>query len=90
MQLTPNKTETDSNPTLATAAYFLWQKAGQPAGHDQKFWLQAEAQLRKTAAPKAAPQTNGASKPVVISRPALATKPSAPPPALKATSGRQR
>jgi uncharacterized membrane protein YdjX (TVP38/TMEM64 family) len=36
------------DPALVTdRARYLWQLAGSPAGRDQDFWLQAEAELRK-------------------------------------------
>jgi Protein of unknown function (DUF2934) len=37
---------------VAVAAYYHWLKAGQPSGRDHEFWLKAEAQLRKTMAPR--------------------------------------
>jgi len=31
---------------VATLAYRLWERAGQPTGRDIEFWLQAEVQVR--------------------------------------------
>ena len=34
---------------VRVAAYQMWEEAGQPAGRDLQFWLNAEAQLRTAA-----------------------------------------
>ena len=33
---------------IALHAYLIWEKAGRPPGHEQAYWLQAEAQLRQS------------------------------------------
>ena len=32
---------------IVRRAYQLWQQAGEPAGHDQEFYLQAERELQE-------------------------------------------
>jgi hypothetical protein len=34
---------------IGVVAYRMWETAGQPAGRDLQFWLDAEAQLRAAA-----------------------------------------
>lgn len=51
MQTTPS---TASSDAIATAAYYHWINAGRPAGRDQEFWLQAEAEIRTNGKPVAA------------------------------------
>ena len=60
---------------VATLAYRLWERAGQPTGRDLAFWLQAEAQVRdqrtnrspssENAAGTAALPANGATRAAV-------------------------
>jgi hypothetical protein len=38
---------------VACHAYRLWEAAGRPAGQDQEYWFQAEAQLREMFRPTA-------------------------------------
>jgi hypothetical protein len=42
-------TKTIQNHEVADHAYRLWEKAGRPHGRDLEFWVQAEAELRRTA-----------------------------------------
>jgi hypothetical protein len=37
--------ETTKNDSISALAEQLWKQAGQPAGRDLEFWLQAETQL---------------------------------------------
>jgi len=41
----------DSRQTTAMRAYQLWEQAGRPQGRDAEFWLQAEAEIRRTSDP---------------------------------------
>jgi hypothetical protein len=38
----------DERMEIAERAYALWGAAGQPAGRDLEFWLQAETELEAT------------------------------------------
>lgn len=33
---------------IARLAYLNWEKDGSPRGHDQKYWLEAEQQIKAT------------------------------------------
>jgi len=51
-----NKQKQPQHADIALRAFELWTKAGKPMGHDQRLWLQAEAELKngviaKVAAP---------------------------------------
>lgn len=37
-----------SHDEIARLAYLNWEKEGRPYGNDQKFWLEAEQQIRAT------------------------------------------
>jgi Protein of unknown function (DUF2934) len=37
---------------IVRRAYQLWQQAGEPAGKDQEFYLQAEKELTEARAPE--------------------------------------
>lgn len=74
--MTPQIDET----SIRQAAYFLWLNDGQPMGGDQDYWLRAEAELSKPAAPKkkAAPRKPAARKAAPkAGKPATAAKPRA-------------
>ena len=38
-----------SDDEIGMLAYQMWEEAGHPQGQDQKFWFEAEAQLRAIA-----------------------------------------
>lgn len=37
-----------SHDEIARLAYLNWEKEGRPHGHDQKYWLEAEQQIKAT------------------------------------------
>lgn len=56
---------------IAERAYDIWQREGQPHGHDQDHWAQAEAELRDTTAPKKAAKPKSTAKTAVKAEPAV-------------------
>jgi Protein of unknown function (DUF2934) len=38
-----------SHDEIARLAYLNWEKEGRPHGNDQKYWLEAEQQIRATS-----------------------------------------
>jgi hypothetical protein len=50
-----NTSHHPSRDDIARAAYLDWLNAGKPSDSDQKFWLEAEARLRKSMVPPAEP-----------------------------------
>jgi Protein of unknown function (DUF2934) len=37
-----------SHDQIARLAYLNWEKDGRPQGHDQRYWLEAEQQIKAT------------------------------------------
>jgi hypothetical protein len=37
-----------SHDQIARLAYLNWERDGRPEGHDQKYWLEAEEQIKAT------------------------------------------
>lgn len=38
-----------SHDEIARLAYLNWEKDGRPHGHDEKYWLEAEQQIKATS-----------------------------------------
>lgn len=56
----PATATTTLNPDdVAREAYFAWERAGKPEGCSDKFWLEAEAQLRANGSATKATRKNG-------------------------------
>jgi len=47
--ITSDETPAISHDEIARLAYFNWEKDGRPHGNDQKYWLEAEQQIRATS-----------------------------------------
>jgi hypothetical protein len=55
LTMNTNTSHHPSRDDIARAAYLDWLNAGKPSGCDQKFWLEAEARLRKSMAAPSEP-----------------------------------
>ena len=77
---------------IALCAFLLWEKEGRQPGHEQAYWLQAEAQLRRHHPERAASLAAPAWPPSAAAAPKLATAraitPAAAKPARVATASR--
>lgn len=86
--------QTPSREEIAFYAYLAWEKDGRQPGQDQKYWLQAEAQLRdsrtnRPAVKPAQPQTE--KQPVAPSEPAGGERPkSKAKPGVKTTEAARK
>lgn len=47
--MTSKETSAVSHDEIARLAYLNWEKEGRPHGNEQKYWLEAEQQIRATS-----------------------------------------
>lgn len=47
-KMTSHEAPLINHDEIARLAYLNWEKDGRPAGHDQKYWLEAEQQIKAT------------------------------------------
>ena len=73
---------------IALCAFLIWEKEGRQPGHEQTYWLQAEAQLRLTRqqlAERASSQSSRTWPPQTAAAPKLSRARAITPAAPKAT-----